>query len=516
MTTACAATPERPSGSDADGVSVRAAGVVIQSDPDRPRPPFDFSDEDADLLGDVQRGALAYFIHEVDPATGLVRDRSGADLISVAGVGYQLAAYAIAAERGWMVRADAEARAEKVLRSLLDQPLNRKAGLFYHFLNPGDASPRRLGTELVVSTIDSAILFAGAIVAGEFFGGDIERLADGMVAEADWTFFLNGKVDFERGDAPSPDRGFLSLGWRPVSDEDPTGEGTLIPYSWVDCGDEHRLATLIAVCAPDADHRVAPETYYQLRRQIGVNPAAEDESLVVWFPYSGALFTAFFAHCWVDYASIGVDDPAAFGVDHRARVDWWENSRRLARLQRDKAIANPEGLPTFGPDAWGLSACDGPDGYLVPGVFPERIEMIGAKPGRDFPQHDPSDQWGGGVVAPYAAASSVVFEPGLSLRAMRHFRGLEGPGGERLAWMGSPDQPVAAGARGRYGFVDSYRGGSDPWRATDTVAIDHGPMLVLLENARSGLVWDLFHRDAGVRAGLERLGLRRAAGSRDD
>jgi hypothetical protein len=293
------------------------------------------------------------------------------------------------------------------------------------------------------------------------------------------------------------------------SDGDPTGAGSLIPYSWVDCGDEHRLATFLAVAASDPAHRVAPETYYQLRRQIGFNPAApEDESLVVWFPYSGALFTAFFAHCWIDYASLGPDDPRAHGMDHRASVDWWENSRRLVRLHRDKAIANPEELPTFGPDAWGLSACDGPDGYLVPGVYPERVEMLGALAGRDYPPHDPQDQWGGGVVAPYAAASSIVFEPGLSLRAMRHARGLRDGQGGPLAWRGSPAGSIAShDSAGLYGFVDAFRGGEMPWRASDTVAIDHGPMLILVENARTGMVWDRFHADERIGAGLDRLGL---------
>ncbi len=493
---------------------MRASEVVIDASPNRDRPPFAFEDEDERLLDEVQRGALAYFVHAVDPATGLVRDRSGEETISVAGVGYQLAAYVIGAERGWLDRDDARARTEKALRSLLDQPANRKEGLFFHFLNPGDASGRRVGTELVVSTVDSAILFAGAIVAGSYFGGEIERLADAMVDGADWSYFLNGDADFARGDAPSPRQGFLSLGWRPDDDADPTGDGTLISYSWVDCGDEHRLTTFMGVCARDPAHRVPAETYYRLRRQIGFNPAApEDESLVVWFPYSGALFTAFFAHCWIDYASLGPDDPRAHGMDHRAAVDWWENSRRLVNLHRDKAIANPEGLPTFGPDAWGLSACDGPDGYLVPGVYPERVEMLGAEAGGDYPPHDPRDQWGGGVVAPYAAASSLVFEPDLAIRAMRHFRGIRDDSGRDLAWLGAPADSIRSPeSKGRYGFADSYRGGEDPWRASDTVAIDHGPMLILIENARSGLIWDCFHRDERVAAGLERLGLHR----RDD
>lgn len=503
---------------------VHAGAIRIEPRADAALPPFAFSDEDAALLDEVQRGAFAFFVHAVDPVTGMVRDRTSTGMISVAGVGYQLAALVIGVERGWIDRADAGARAELILDALLGEPTNRKAGLFYHFLHPGSAKPFRLGSELVVSTIDSAILLSGAIVAGEYFGGRVEAMATEMARAADWSFFQNHKVDFERGDSPRPNQGFLSLGWRPADDNDPTGPGALIPYSWVDCGDEHRLATFLAASAHEPAHAIDADTYYRLRRQIAVNPYADptptpDDQAIASFPYSGALFTAFFAHCWLDYAAMGTDAPGVRGIEHRAGVNWWENSRRLVGLHRDKAIANPEGVPTVGPDAWGLSACDGPEGYLVLGVYPRAVPMLGAVPARDFPNHRPDDQWGGGVVAPYAAGSSIVFEPALSISAMRHFRGItDDASGKHLAWLGAPADPMADSAVGRYGFADSYRAGTDggngdehasPWTAPDTVAIDHGPLLVLIENARTGLVWDLFHRDSDVAAGLERLGLSR-------
>lgn len=451
-----------------------------------PRPPFEFSANDSALLDRVQKASFSYFWNQCDPETGLVYDRTSHDTVTIAGVGFGLSALPIAVERGWVAKKQAHARAELILASLLDEPTNRKAGLFYHFLNP-DGTPRRIGTELVVSTVDSAILFSGAIVAGSYFGGDVADLADRMFADADWTFFQN-------------EQGFLSLGWKPDSDDAPTGDGKLLPYAWLDCGDEHRLTTLMAVCAPDPSHRIKPDVYYGLRRQIGRHePVGE----VVWFPYSGALFTALFAHCWIDYAGIaeehGPDDPASWGAAHRARVDWWENSRRLVHLQRDSAIRNPLGLPTLGADAWGMTACDGPEGYLVPGVFPERVRMIGAMPDKDYSTYEPTDRWGGGVVAPYAAASSIVFEPELAMRAMRYYLRLEWPDGRSLAWRDP--------AEGGYGFVDSFRTGDAPWVAEDDVAIDHGPMLLMIENARSGLVWELFASDASVRAGLGRLGL---------
>jgi hypothetical protein len=470
-------------------VEVRAAETVIRSGPGVPRPPFEFNEDDSALLDRVQRAAFGYFWDSAHAGSGLVRDRSSAETVSVAGVGFGLSALTIGVERSWITRAEGEARARSILVALLDHPENRKAGLYYHFLNP-DGSPKRVGTELVVSTIDSALLFAGAVTAGQYFGGEIGTLVDRMLSEADWTFFA------DRSGEPGRPSGCLSLGWKPESDEDPTGDGRLLPYSWLDSGDEHRLSTFMAVCAPDPEHRIDPVVYYRLRRMLGRHdPVGE----VVWFPYSGALFTAFFAHCWIDYARLGPDAPSAWGVRQRASVDWWENSRRIVHLHRDRAIENPLGLPTLGENAWGFTACDGPDGYLVPGLFPEPLTMIGAEAGTDYSTFQPRDQWGGGVVAPYGAASSIVFEPALALAAIRHAFGLKDASGEPLAWR-DPE-------RGGYGFVDAFRSGAEPWHADDTVAIDHGPMLLMIENARTGLVWDLFRAHPAIRAGFARLRL---------
>ena len=119
-----------------------------------------------------------------------------------------------------------------------------------------------------------------------------------------------------------------------------------------------------------------PALYYRLRRQLG---AHGDTGPMVWFPWSGALFTNFFAHCWIDYAGMGPDTPRAFGIANRSSVDWWENSRRAVRLHRLKAIENPKKVPTLGVNAWGLTASDYAGGYAVPGVFP-RAPMPGAIP----------------------------------------------------------------------------------------------------------------------------------------
>lgn len=477
-----------------DPLRVDAASLTIEPGDATKRPPFAFSATDKALLDEIGHATFNYFWKSVSPETAMVYDRTGSDVISAAGVGFQLATLPIGAERGWVSHEDAQARTLKILRTLEAALTNRKAGLFYHFLNPHDASPRRVGAELTVSTVDSALLFSGMLAAGQYFGGESAEIADRLFADADWSFFL-GQPD--RSGAPQGR--FISLGWKPTSDADPTGDGELIPYYWIDSGDEHRLVTFLAVCAPNPDHRVDPKVYWNLRRRIGYH---EGVGHMVWFPYSGSLFTAFFAHCFIDYASLGTDDPAAAGVEHRARVDWWENSRRTVGLHRSLAIANPHRYPTLGPDAWGLSACDGPTGYIVPGLFPESVEMIGATPNDDFSTYQPQQNWGGGVVATYAAGTSIMFEPKLAMRALQNYRTLVTAEGELGVWRGGPPE-------GR-GLADAFtldaRGRVD-WSASDLLAIDQGPMLLGIENARSGLIWRLFMADPAIADGVERLGL---------
>lgn len=471
-----------------------AGQVVIDAPPGVPRPPYKFAPDDERLLEEVQRGAFLYLWNEVSPATGMVRDRSSADVVSIAGVGFQLSGLPIGVERGWITRSEAEARALLILRSLLGNPDNRKAGLYYHYLDPKTAGPTRDQYEYTVSTIDSALLFAGVMTASSHLGGEVGRLAQRMIDEANWRFFV-------LTEGPKPyELGYISLGWKPDDPEKPTGEGRLVPYVWVDCGDEHRLVTFLAVAAPRPEHRMEPELYYRLRRRLGADEGGEP---MAWFPWSGALFTHFFAHCWINYSALGPDDPEAFEQEHRARVDWWENSRRAVAMHRRKCAENPRGLPTFSDKAWGLSACDSPRGYSVPGLFPKPIEMPGARPEFDYSMFAAKDDYGDGTIAPYAAGCSILFDPGAAVAALRYYRGLTGPSGEPLVWR-EPDAE-----KRHYGFVDAFNLGK-MWAAPDCVAIDQGPLLVAIENARTGLIWELFAKVPAVETGMKRLRLSRS------
>lgn len=480
------------------------ADVVIDAPRGTPRPPFRFSADDETLLDETQRGAFLFLWHEASPKTGMVRDRSSTPIVSIAGVGFQLSAIPVAIERGWITREQGHKRTKLILDSLLANPDNRKAGLFYHFLDPDTAGPASGAYEHTVSTIDSALLFAGIITAGEYFGGDIDDHAERLFTDADWSFFV-----LRESDKPY-EIGFISLGWQPTHKDRPTGDGRLLPYVWADAGDEHRLVTFLAVAAPDPSHRVDPALYYTLRRQLGdAGPALDDMSkssshstTIVWFPWSGALFTNFFAHCWINYASMQPDNPIAFDKEHRARVDWWENSRRAAHMHRRKCAENPKGLPTLSDRAWGLSASDVDGGYAVPGVFPSMLPMPGARPEFDFSTFKVKDDFGNGTIAPYAAGSTIMFGPGQALEALRYYRSLTKPDGTPLVWRDPNPQTRS------YGFQDSFNLGSN-WCAPDCVAIDQGPLLLAIENARTGRVWSWFESNKAVIAGYERLGFKR-------
>lgn len=483
-----------------------ASTISISRAPNAVTPPYWFSSEDEKFLDEVQRGAFNFLWKSSDPArgvaTGMVADRTSKPTISIAGVGFQLSGICVGVERGWITRDQGQTRAALILRSLRNNPANRKHGLFYHFLNPQNAGQPAEAYEHVVSTIDSAMFFAGVLTASQYFGGEVATIGNQLFTDADWQAFVCSPNAKDRNT-----RGFISLGWKPVDKWQPQGDGDLLPYAWIDNGEEHRLVAFLATCAPNASFRVRPESYYQLRRQLG-SYSREDETGVVrdtgtmvWFPWTGAItYTACFAHCWIDYPSIGTDNPAALGVPRRARVDWWENSRRHVLLHQLKALDARNKFANFGRDAWGLSASDVASGYAVPGVFPTLAEMPGSIPEVDYTKFEVKDDFGDGTLAPYAAGCAILFDPERSVAALRNYRNFETPAGQPAIWTNP--------AKGGYGFQDAFNA-TTGWVAPDSVAIDQGPLLLCIENARTGLLWQIFHSHPYVKAGMERLQLKR-------
>jgi hypothetical protein len=411
---------------------------------------YRFTAEEEALLDEVQHAAFDYFWNEVGSPACLAKDRKKAPVASIAAVGFQLAALPIGVERGWVARTAAEQRARTILSALLQRHDNRKFGVYLHYPDADTAGLSQHGFEIVASTVDHALFMAGALVAAEYFRGTVAELVDRIVAETNWKAY-----------AVAPG-GFLSMGWRPDDITRLDGPGRFLDARWDWASDEERLIYFLAVGSPNPEFALPPESYYRLKRVIKQH--RDMPPFVVSWP--GNLFTYFFAHCFIDYRRFGPDDPQRFGID-APRVDWFENSRRAVLTHRQRCIEMAAQYRTLAADRWGLSPCAARDGYIVPETKPNIIEH---------------ENWFEGTVAPYAAVSAIIFTPQESLAAIRAFRALRDAQGKPLIWRDRSE--------GGYGFVDSFNL-DQGYVCDDYVGIDQGPLLLAIENARTGLIWKL-------------------------
>jgi len=423
-----------------------------------------FNPEQEELLNEIQHGCFLFFWKDVGNPSGLAKDRHKGPVSSVAAVGFQLSSLPIGVERGWITREEGERRARQVLKCLLDRTDNKRAGVYLHYVDLDTGGLSDTGYEVLASTVDTALLIAGAIPAGEYFGGEVKTLVDRLVAGANWRFFATG------------DNGRLSMGWEPDDRRRMDGPGKFHHLQWGLASDEERLIYFVAVGSPVTEHAVDPRVYMGLDRVIkrwnDLPPHAVS--------FQGTLFHFFFSHCWIDYRSLPADDPSAFGID-APRIDWFENSRRAVLTHRRRCLEQRGRFKSVTDRIWGFSACAGRDGYLVPEIRPNVIDK---------------DNWYDGTVAPYAAGASIMFAPAEAMDALQAIRSLKGPDGRPFVWRDP--------AEGGYGLVDCFNLDQN-FASDDYVGIDHGPMLLAIENARTGLIGKLFMQSDTAKRAVARL-----------
>ena len=430
------------------------------------------------LLDDIAERTFRFFWETGDPVTGLVPDRwPSRSACSIAAVGFALTAYPIGVERGWIGRPQARARTLATLRFFDRAPSGPHAtgvsghrGLFYHFLDM--KTGLRVG-ETELSTVDTALLHMGMLFSEAWFDGDdadereIRRLASAIVARADWPWTQT----------PS---GLVSMGWHP-------GSGFLA-RGW-DGYNEGKLVYVLGLGSrghplPDGAWNRWAATYPSFWR--GSGPTRH----LAFAPLFGHQYT----EMWVDFRGI-LDAPM-----REAGWDYVENGRRATYANRAYCIANPGGWDGYGPDLWGLTACDGPGDFSLP-YRGGRRQFHGYSARGPVGQPDGLDD---GTIAPTASLGSLAYAPEIVIPAARAMRAY---GGGRLYK--------------RYGFVDSFnpsfrlsdrrlkRSEVDPllgWADTDHLGIDQGPILGAIANHRDGMIWRTMRRSQVVRHGLERAG----------
>ena len=408
----------------------------------------------------VQTDAFRYFERMGHPANGLVADntRPGAHC-SIAGVGFALSCYAVGAERGFMPRAEAARRCVAAMRFFRDSVQGEAPdatgyrGFYYHFL---DMQRGRRAWLSELSLVDTALLFAGMLTAAQYFdrGSDpepeIRELAETLYARAEWRWALDQCRTIRHG--WKPECGFLHYGW----------EG----YS------EAILLYVLALGSPTSS--LEPDSYRAWTATYQWENTSGRDVL-----HAGPLFIHLMSHAWIDFR--GIRD--AFMREKGS--DYFENSRRAVRLQWEYAVDNPYGFRGYGPRAWGLSASDGP-GFATQ-LFDGRRQRFFAYAARGVP-YGPDD----GTLAPAAVAATLPFAPDLVPETLASTY---------------ETVPAAASELGLKCYNPSFESaGGKGWICPASFAIDQGPVVLMVENHRSGLVWDLFRRNRHVGEGLRRAG----------
>jgi len=399
---------------------------------------------DEELLDKVQRQTFRYFWEGAEPVSGMARERtSSGATVTTGGTGFGVMAMTVAAERGFVTRSEACARVQRIV-TFLSERATAYHGAFSHWIDG------QTGRTLPFSADDNG---ADLVETGLLFEG-----------------LLAARAYFDRADAAeSRLRADITALWEAVEWDFFTKQGAekVLYWHWSpDKGwamnmpirgwNEALIVYVLAASSPT--HPIGREVYAEGWARGGAMRNGKrfyDTVLPLGEDYGGPLF-------WAHYSFLGLDPR---GLSD-AYADYWEQVRSHTLINYKYCVANPKRYAGYGPDCWGLTASDIEGGYAASSPTDDR-----------------------GVIAPTAALSSLPYTPDESLAALRFFYYKLG---DKL-WSD-------------YGFIDAFDL-TDGWFDTGMhIAIDQGPVVVMIENYRTGLPWRLFMSDREVQAGLAKLG----------
>jgi len=394
------------------------------------------TDDITQIVEDEMKGSFDFFWEQANTTPGssgfgLVRDRypGSESIASIASTGFGLTAYLIGINKGYITEQEGYERVNQTLDTLL--AMDREEGFYYHFV---DIESGKRAWESEVSSIDTSILMMGVLSVGEYFGGEIGEKAYQIYDTVNWPWFLDDNRQMFYM-AYRPEKGF---------------EGHWDFYA------EQLMMYVLA--AGSVTHPVDEVPYYTFTRHVASYGDGEP-FIHSWF---GSLFTYQYSHAWIDFRDY---------VD-REGVNWFDNSIKASLAQYNFAVDMDSKYETLGPNAWGLTACDGPNGYNG---------SYGAPPsGFDNQQHYVDD-----TIAPCAAIASMIFTPKQSEQALQNYASI-------------PE------LKGKYGFYDAYNLTED-WFDSDVIGIDKGITLLMLANAENNFVYEIMMQNETILNGLSKL-----------
>ncbi|MGH8958677.1 MAG: glucoamylase family protein [Acidimicrobiia bacterium] len=419
-----------------------------------------------ELLARVQRTTFEYFLDQVNPANGLIADKNKPGWpASIAAVGLALTAYPIAVERAYVERLEAVERTLTTLRFFAGSRQGREPdatgynGFFYHWL---DMETGRRAWKCELSTVDSALLFAGALAASAYFDHDtaeeaeIRDIADRLYRAADWQWAQNGEIT-------------LTHGWKP--------ESGFLPHRWRGY-DEAVLLYVLGLGSPTFP--LPPESYEAFTSTYKWKTIYDVDVL-----YAGPLFIHQLSHVWIDFEGIQDAPMREHGIDY------FENSRRATYLQQQYAIRNPQEYPFYSERCWGITASDGPgpNARLIDGI--ERVFFDYIARGAPYGPDD-------GTIAPWGVVASLPFAPEIVLPTLRYF-----------------SEEVDLEQADSYGFKATFNPcfpveDGDPvgWVSPWNFGLNQGPIVMMIENYRNGFVWKQMRNCGYLVKGLRAGGFR--------
>jgi hypothetical protein len=424
---------------------------------------YTLTKEDKKMLDRLKQEAFDYFMHEVNDENGLIRDKSDpTGPASICATAFALSLYPVGVERGFIKREDARKKTLSTLRFFWNSEQSEAPdatgykGFYYHYLNM-DNGRRYLESEL--STVDTSFLMAGVLTAAQYFNGisdeaeEIRDLADKLYRRVDWQWACNGHT-------------LVTHGWKP--------ESGFLPYHWSGY-DESLLLYILALASPTFP--LEKESYDKFVESYTWKKIYGYEMV-----YAGPLFIHQYSHMWLDFR--GIQDAYMRQKD----IDYFENSRRATLLHQEYAKRNPRDFEGYSDCCWGITASDGPG--------PATMHLDGTK--RHFYDYiargvpfGPDD----GTIAPWAVVACLPFAPEIVIPTIRHFNELNLEEPEEYGYHATLNQTHPDRSRSQYAWVSPYYYG-----------INQGPMVMMIENHRSGLNWRLMRQCIHIIDGLRKAG----------
>ena len=399
---------------------------------------------DDSLLTLVQKKSFSYFWDYGHPVSGLTRERLGSGrIVTSGGSGFGMMAIITAIERNFITRQEGFDRLHTMVNFLIRPETDRFHGAFPHWLDgtTGKVIPFS-ANDNGGDLVETGLLMQGLLTVREYF-----RNGNGNEKMmCDSITKLWEEVDWNWYQRENQD--ILYWHWSP----DKGWIMNLTISGW----NESLIVYVLAASSPS--HPIAPKVYTKGWARNGGFPMINNKtfygvSLPLGPDYGGPLF---FSH----YSFLGLD-PRNLNDQY---ASYWEQNIAHATINHTYCVANPRRYTGYSDACWGLTASDIQNGYKA------------SSPTNDH-----------GVIAPTAAISSMPYTPIESMKALKFYYYVLG---DRL-W-------------GQYGFYDAFNL-TTGWYANSYIAIDQGPIVCMIENYRTGLLWNLFMSSDEVRAGLDKL-----------